>query len=114
MHGESAGVEALLDAGIDPRVLDARGRNLAHLLPWLFPAESRLRVLDRLVAAGLDIGAADRTGWTPLHYAVLRGGSAALIRALLAAGADPGPSGRHPLDLASPARRERLAPLFGG
>ncbi|GAA3195392.1 ankyrin repeat domain-containing protein [Dactylosporangium siamense] len=114
MHGESAEVEALLDAGIDPRVLDARGRNLAHLLPWLFPADSRLRVLDRLVAAGLDVGAVDRTGWTPLHYAVLRGGSASLIRGLLTAGADPSPPGGPPLDLAGPARRERLAPLFGG
>ncbi|MEV4516261.1 ankyrin repeat domain-containing protein [Dactylosporangium sp. NPDC049525] len=114
MHGESAAVEALLDAGLDPHVVDTRGRTLPHLLPWLFPAAARLRILDRLLAAGLDVNAPDRTRWTPLHYAVLRGGSTSLIRALLAAGADPAPSGPPLLDLAAGHRRDQVARLLTG
>ncbi|MDG6105115.1 ankyrin repeat domain-containing protein [Dactylosporangium aurantiacum] len=112
MHGEGGTVEALLDAGLDPALLDPMGRTLLHLLPWLFPADARMRVLDRLLAAGLDADARDRHGRTPLHYAVQRGAPAALIRALLAAGADPAPPGPPLPTLAAAARREEVAALL--
>lgn len=86
MHGEAHTLEALLDQGLDPATMDAQGRTLLHLLPWLFPADARLRILDRLLAAGLDVTARDRDGRTPLDYAERRGASRSLIRALLAAG----------------------------
>lgn len=117
MHGESAPVGTLLDAGTDPHAADSRGRTLLHLLPWLFPAEARLRILDRLLAAGLAVDAADGYGCTPLHYAVARGGSVSLIRALLAAGADPAAvddAGRIPRDLVPAARRGAVTRLLTG
>lgn len=112
MHGEATSVEALLDAGLDPTLMDPMGRTLPHLLPWLFPADARLRVLDRLLAAGLDVDARDRHGRTPLQYAVQRGASASLIRALLAAGADPAPPGPPLHLLAAAARSEEVAALL--
>ncbi|MFF5227814.1 ankyrin repeat domain-containing protein [Dactylosporangium sp. NPDC000521] len=111
MHGEATAVEALLDEGLDPRLLDAHGRTLVHLLPWLFPADARLRVLDRLLAAGLDAGARDRLRRTPLHFAARRGASPTLIRALLAAGADPAATdhaGHTPADFAPTPEAARL------
>ncbi|NDU72254.1 ankyrin repeat domain-containing protein [Actinomadura sp. DSM 109109] len=105
-HGDLPGVLRLLDAGVDPRVRDERGRTLLHLLHLLDPgadphvigARRRasahlLRHLDhdgllaRLLRAGLDIEARDRERRTPLFAAIVGDGSVALVRALLAAGA---------------------------
>ncbi|GAB3980773.1 hypothetical protein GCM10029978_079730 [Actinoallomurus acanthiterrae] len=105
-HGDAPGVLALLDAGADPRVRDGRGRTLLHLLhlldggadPRVRGARRRevahtLRLLDhdgllaRLLAAGLDLEARDALRRTPLFTAICCDGSAALVRALLAAGA---------------------------
>ncbi|MCO5988076.1 ankyrin repeat domain-containing protein [Actinoallomurus spadix] len=105
-HGDAPGVLALLDAGVDPRVRDGRRRTLLHLLHLLDPGVDvrgagperrellhRLRLLDhdgllaRLLAAGVDIDARDEQGRTPLFAAICGGGSPALVRALLAAGA---------------------------
>ncbi|WP_433186494.1 hypothetical protein [Actinoallomurus sp. CA-150999] len=105
-HGDAPGVLALLDAGVDPRVRDGRGRSLLHLLhlldrgadPRVRGARRRevahaLRLLDhdgllaRLLAAGLDVEARDAERRTPLFTAICCDGSTALVRALLAAGA---------------------------
>ncbi|MCX5380766.1 ankyrin repeat domain-containing protein [Streptomyces sp. NBC_00091] len=83
LHGDAPGVLALLDAGLDPRVRDARGQGLLHLLPFL-PHEE---LLPRLLAAGLGLEDEDQSRRTPLQSAVQNGGTAALVRALLAAGA---------------------------
>ncbi|MGW6982416.1 ankyrin repeat domain-containing protein [Streptomyces sp. NPDC054932] len=81
-HGDTPGVVALLDAGVDPRIRDARGRTLLHTLHLL----DHDVLLPRLLAAGLDPEARDRAERTPLLSAVHWGGSADLVRALLAAG----------------------------
>ncbi|MFB9210077.1 hypothetical protein ACFFV7_53455 [Nonomuraea spiralis] len=105
-HGDLPGVLRLLDAGVDPRVRDSRRRTLLHMLHLLDPgadprvrgrrrreAAHRLRHLDhdgllgRLLAAGLDIDARDEEQRTPLFAAICGDGSAALVQALLAAGA---------------------------
>ncbi|MFJ4776578.1 ankyrin repeat domain-containing protein [Streptomyces sp. NPDC088762] len=81
-HGDTPGVVALLDAGVDPRIRDARGRGLLHVLHLL----DHEVLLPRLLAAGLDLEARDRSERTPLLSAVHWGGSADLVRDLLAAG----------------------------
>ncbi|MGR4878574.1 ankyrin repeat domain-containing protein [Streptomyces sp. LARHCF249] len=81
-HGDTPGVLALLDAGVDPRIRDARGRGLLHTLHLL----DHEALLPRLLAAGLDLEARDKAERTPLLSAVHWGGSADLVRALLAAG----------------------------
>jgi hypothetical protein len=105
-HGDTPGVIALLDAGLDALVRDGRRRTLLHLL-HLLDIDAGVRVgrperrellhrphlldreglLARLLAAGLDIDARDAEGRTPLFSAICGHGSPALIQALLAAGA---------------------------
>lgn len=82
-HGDTPGVLALLDAGLDPGVRNGRGQGLLHLLPFVRHEE----LLPRLLEAGLDLEQADDADRTPLQCAVQNGGTAALVRALLAAGA---------------------------
>ncbi|SCL71663.1 Ankyrin repeat-containing protein [Micromonospora citrea] len=84
-HGGATALAALLDAGLDPRVTDGRGGILLHHLR----AVEDVALLRRLCEAGVPIGAADRRGRTALHVAVGDGGTPDLVRALLAAGADP-------------------------
>ncbi|MFF5446215.1 ankyrin repeat domain-containing protein [Streptomyces sp. NPDC012888] len=82
-HGDTPGVLALLDAGVDPRMLLPNGRSLLHLLQLL----DHEPLLPRLLAAGLELEAQDKTDRTPLMSAVTYGGSPELVRALLDAGA---------------------------
>jgi ankyrin repeat protein len=84
-HGDTPGVLRLLDAGIDPRMRDGRRRTLLHALIHL----DHEVLLPRLLAAGVDPEAVDHNRRTALHVAVCDNGSAALVRALLAAGANP-------------------------
>ncbi|MEV5497370.1 ankyrin repeat domain-containing protein [Nonomuraea fuscirosea] len=85
-HGDTPGVLRLLDAGMDPRLRDGRRRTLLHALIHL----DHEALLPRLLAAGVDLEAVDHNRRTALHVAVGDNGSVALVRALLAAGADPG------------------------
>ncbi|MEW2131559.1 ankyrin repeat domain-containing protein [Streptomyces sp. NPDC005435] len=82
-HGDTPGVLALLDAGTDPYVRNAGGRTLLHVLHLLDHRE----LLPRLLAAGLDLEARDKTQRTPLQRVVEFGGSPALVRDLLDVGA---------------------------
>ena len=82
-HGDTPAVLELMAAGVDLRVKDARRRGLLHVLPLL----DHEALLPRLLAAGLDLEARDHLERTPLGVAVSERGSAALVRALLDAGA---------------------------
>ncbi|MEU7856315.1 ankyrin repeat domain-containing protein [Nonomuraea sp. NPDC049141] len=84
-HGDTPGVLRLLDAGVDPRFRDGRRRTLLHALIHL----DHEVLLPRLLAAGVDLEAVDHNRRTALHVAVGDNGSVALVRALLAAGANP-------------------------
>ncbi|MEU9255660.1 ankyrin repeat domain-containing protein [Streptomyces sp. NPDC048270] len=106
-HGDTPGVVALLDAGVDPRVRDARGRGLLHELHLL----DHEALLPRLLAAGLDLEARDAHERTPLLSAVHWGGSPELVRALLAAGSRIDVLDETELSLSQEIRRYRRADL---
>lgn len=110
MHGRSDELRRLLDAGVDPvGIVDRWASNpLDHLAKFgsgssLAGAEPEpddslrklrewddpLELLPLLLAAGLDINARNSKGRTPLGGVLFDGGSAALVRAMLDAGADP-------------------------
>ncbi len=82
-HGDTAAVLALLDMGFDPFVRNGRKQTLLHVVHYV----DFEQVLPRLLKAGLDLEARDHEGRTPLHAVVADGGSADLVRALIAAGA---------------------------
>ncbi|MEU3914504.1 ankyrin repeat domain-containing protein [Streptomyces sp. NPDC029721] len=106
-HGDTPGVLALLDAGIDPRVRNGRGQGLLHLLPFVRHEE----LLPRLLAAGLDLEREDDAERTPLLCAVQNGGSASLVRALLAAGARTDVVDEMSLSLGQVVRRYKRTDL---
>ncbi|MFJ2951353.1 ankyrin repeat domain-containing protein [Streptomyces sp. NPDC087226] len=106
-HGDTHGVLHLLDAGMDPRVRDATGRSLLHVLHLL----DHEPLLPRLLAAGLDLEARDQRDRTPLFVAVNDGGSRALVEAFLAAGARIDVEDESELSLAQTVRRYKRADL---
>ncbi|MFC8366581.1 ankyrin repeat domain-containing protein [Streptomyces sp. NPDC057239] len=106
-HGDTHGVLHLLDAGVDPRVRDATGRSLLHVLHLL----DHEPLLPRLLAAGLDLEARDQRDRTPLFVAVNDGGSRALVEALLAAGARIDVEDQMELSLAQVIRRYKRSDL---
>ncbi|MFC5751536.1 ankyrin repeat domain-containing protein [Actinomadura rugatobispora] len=106
-HGDTPGVLALLDAGVEPNARDGRGRTLLHMLHALDHEE----LLPRLLRAGLDIDARDERNRTPLHLAIGGHGSQELIRALLDAGARIDAAddrGSRPVNMISANRRPRM------
>ncbi|MFE2129660.1 ankyrin repeat domain-containing protein [Streptomyces amritsarensis] len=106
-HGDTPGVLALLDAGVDPRIRDGRHRGLLHGLHLL----DHEVLLPRLLDAGLDLESRDKTDRTPLLSAVHWGGSADLVRALLAAGARIDVLDEMELSLSQEIRRYRRTDL---
>ncbi|MFJ2747912.1 ankyrin repeat domain-containing protein [Streptomyces sp. NPDC087297] len=106
-HGDTPGVVALLDAGMDPRIRDARGRGLLHVLHLL----DHEALLPRLLASGLDLEARDKAERTPLLSAVHWGGSADLVRALLAAGSRIDVIDETELSLSQEIRRYKRSDL---
>jgi hypothetical protein len=106
-HGDTAGVLALLDAGVDPRLRDGGRRSLLHVL-HLMDHEA---LLPRLLAAGLDLEAQDCRRRTPLYAAVHEGGSRTLVEALLAAGARIDVVGDQGLTMAQVVRTYRRSDL---
>ncbi|GAA0901666.1 ankyrin repeat domain-containing protein [Streptomyces thermoalcalitolerans] len=106
-HGDTQGVLALLDAGMDPRVRDAGRRTLLHALHLL----DHELLLPRLLAEGLDLEARDHRERTPLFTAVNDGGSKALVEALLAAGARIDVVDHQGLSLAQVVRRYKRSDL---
>ncbi|WP_406186512.1 ankyrin repeat domain-containing protein [Streptomyces sp. NBC_01006] len=106
-HGDTPGVVALLDAGTDPRIRDARGYTLLHVLHLL----DHEVLLPRLLAAGLDLEARTKAGLTPLQLAVQYGGSADLVREYLAAGSRIDVVDDAELSLAQVVRRYKRTDL---
>ncbi|MFE1291217.1 ankyrin repeat domain-containing protein [Streptomyces sp. NPDC058751] len=106
-HGDTPGVLELLDAGVDPRVRDAKGRNLLHVLNLL----DHEPLLPRLLAAGVDLEARDQRDRTPLFVAVNDLGSKALVEALVAAGARLDAVDESELSLAQIVRRYKRPDL---
>lgn len=106
-HGDTPGVVAMLDAGVDPRIRDARRRGLLHVLHLL----DHQALLPRLLAAGLDLEAKDAAQRTPLQSAVHWGGSADLVRALLAAGSRIDVMDEMDLSLSQEIRRYKRTDL---
>ncbi|MFE1885511.1 ankyrin repeat domain-containing protein [Streptomyces diastatochromogenes] len=106
-HGDTPGVVELLDVGVDPRVRDAGGRTLLHVLNLL----DHETLLPRLLAEGLDLEARDRRERTPLFVAVNDLGSKALVEALVAAGARLDVIDQSELSLAQLVRRYKRPDL---
>ena len=94
----------LLDRGADPRAREGwRGQTALH---WA-AAENHARAIHTLVERGADVDERSAAGWSALLYAV-RAGRGDAVRALLAAGADPGDAIRPPAADAS-GRRDPAA-----
>ncbi|MET9087817.1 ankyrin repeat domain-containing protein [Streptomyces sp. NPDC004237] len=106
-HGDTPGVLELLDAGVDPRVRDAGGRSLLHVLNLL----DHETLLPRLLAEGVDLEGRDRRDRTPLFTAVNDLGSKALVEALVAAGARLDAIDESELSLAQLVRRYKRPDL---
>jgi ankyrin repeat protein len=84
-HGDGDEVHRLLDQGLDPTgIRDRRGRTALHLMAQV----SDPTLVTRLVEAGADVNAGDCYRRTPLSAAAFDGAPAAVVRALLDAGAD--------------------------
>jgi uncharacterized protein len=120
--GDVAMMRLLLDAGADPALTLPNGSTalmFAAGLGWrdgspLAPAYEQgfeheaVEAIALCLEAGLDIHAANDAGQTALHAAVSGRASPAIVRALLAHGADPArpdTRGRTPRDLAAADRR---------
>ncbi len=109
-RGEAAATSsALLAAGA---AVNARSANPFSVLPiHSAVAGGHDDVVAVLVAAGADVNATQRHGWTPLHGAA-QNGSPASVERLLAAGADPAArndDGVSALELARQAGHEAIA-----
>jgi ankyrin repeat protein len=112
--GQTEPARLLLDAAALPNVVS---RNQLQVMPLHSAAAgSHLGVARLLVAAGADVNATQRHGYTPLHAAA-QNGNAELTELLLDAGADPTArtdDGLSPGDLAKAAGHPALAARLGG
>ena len=105
----AATAKALIDAGAD---VNARSANDFSVLPLHSAvAGNHDEVVEVLLAAGADVNATQRHGYTPLHGAAQNGSDRSVDR-LLAAGADAqarNDDGRTAADLAEEAGHQELA-----
>jgi len=84
--GKTAVARRLVQAGADVRVYSA---NDFHVQPLHSAAAGRhVEICRLLIAAGADVDATQRQGFTPLHSAA-QNGDVELVELLLSAGADP-------------------------
>jgi ankyrin repeat protein len=76
--------------------------------------EEAVETIKALMAAGVDINAANDAGDTALHVAISGRGSDVIVKGLLALGADQkakNKRGQTPLDVATGSRKDSVAPL---
>jgi ankyrin repeat protein len=110
LRGDVAKLDELVAAGANPRLVVGLDRwSLLHEVLVLVSPQytASVPVLARLLELGLDVDAADRRGWTPLHFAV-RARHLGAVRLLLDAGAAVDPvnaDGATPLRLTLERRR---------
>lgn len=127
--GDIEMIDVLLAAGADPMATMPNGTTalmFAAGLGWrngspLAPSYDQgseaeaVATIDRLLALGLDIDAADAEGNTALHAALAGRGSEAIIAHLIERGADPlAPNARDetPLEMAESRSSEPIAALL--
>ncbi|RYP62016.1 hypothetical protein DL770_009666 [Monosporascus sp. CRB-9-2] len=85
---------ALLQAGSNPLWKDIQGKNLLHICCKVDDAgadeHALYRLVEQLLAGGVDATEQDHTGFTPLHYAVSKqhGNNSSFIKLLIKAGAN--------------------------
>ena len=112
--GQTEAARLLLERSALPNVVS---RNQLQVMPLHSAAAgSHMGVARLLVAAGADVNATQRHGYTPLHAAA-QNGNAELTELLLDAGADPTArtdDGQSPGDLAKAAGHATLAERLGG
>lgn len=78
------------------------------------PPEEAVETIKALMAAGIDINAANDAGDTALHAAVSGRGSDVIVRALLALGADTtakNKRGQTPLEVVAASKKDSVKPL---
>ena len=81
--------------------------------------DGNIKAVKQHLAAGKDVNAPDRHGWTPLHYAALKGGEE-IIELLIAKGANVNAKSVHrtallghtPLDFAIKSKQTETADLL--
>jgi uncharacterized protein len=107
--GKAEVARALLEAGA---AVGVYSENDLHVQPLHSAASGRHHEVCRLlIAAGADVNAKQRHGYTPLHSAA-QSGDAELVELFLSAGADPGSlrdSGESPAETAEAAGHVDIA-----
>jgi hypothetical protein len=105
--GWPGAVQILLDAGAAPMAVDQDGQTPLHCAAMERAGrELSVEAVETLLRAGADVDARTSLGITPLHCACASG-HVPVMRALLAAGADPAArasDGRSAMDFLSEAR----------
>ncbi len=110
-------LEVTLAAGADVNAKDSyNGTGLIRAAHRGYP-----QIVDRLIAAGIDLDHVNRLGWTALLEAVILGdggpGHQAVVRSLVAAGADTSiedPTGRTALQIARKRGQDEVVAILGG
>jgi ankyrin repeat protein len=112
-HGDVPGVQAKLQAGVNPDLRD--GGYECTALHWAAD-KGHAAVVGALVGGGATVGAVSKSGWTALHFAA-QIGHAAVVEALAGAGAGvdaAAKDGHTPLSLAAVhGQTEAAAALLG-